>query len=175
MTKNNEQMHSMSLSVELDKSHSTATPLIIDGVDVSGCCQYMPRYMEDYDVDTLDYCGYYFKPCKDVDVKYCYFKQLKRKEQECENNKIAYQIELDIYNQECLNLQEELKEALDQLDQFKETNEGLLSIQYKLADNNKQLRQTLEEIREIIIKAQEENSLINISTILQKINEVIEK
>ena len=34
---------------------------------------------------------------------------------------------------------------------------------------------TLEEIREIIIKAQEENGLINISTILQKINEVIDE
>ena len=62
----------------------TGKQIIIDGVDVSGCCQYMPRYMEDYDIDTLDYCRYHFKPCKDVDVKYCYFKQLKRKEQECE-------------------------------------------------------------------------------------------
>ena len=61
--------------------------IIIDGVDVSGCCQYMPRYMEDYDIDTLDYCRYHFKPCKDVDVKYCYYKQLKRKEQECEELK----------------------------------------------------------------------------------------
>ena len=60
----------------------TDKQIIIDGVDVSGCCQYMPRYMEDYDIDTLDYCRYHFKPCKDVDVKYCYYKQLKRKEQE---------------------------------------------------------------------------------------------
>lgn len=62
----------------------TDKKIIIDGVDVSGCRQYMPRHMEDYDIDTLDYCRYHFKPCKDVDVKYCYFKQLKRKEQECE-------------------------------------------------------------------------------------------
>lgn len=62
----------------------TDKQIIIDGVDVSGCCQYMPRYMEDYDIDTLNYCRYHFKPCKDVDVKYCYYKQLKRKEQECE-------------------------------------------------------------------------------------------
>ena len=59
----------------------TNKEIIIDGVNVSGCCQYMPRYMEDYGIDTIDYCRYYFKPCKDVDVKYCYFKQLKRKEQ----------------------------------------------------------------------------------------------
>ena len=60
----------------------TNKQIIIDGIDVSGCCQYMPRYMEDYDIDTLDYCRYHFKPCKDVDVKYCYYKQLKRKEEE---------------------------------------------------------------------------------------------
>ena len=47
----------------------------------------MPRYMEDYDIEALDYCRHYFKPCKDVDIKYCYFKQLKRKEQECERLK----------------------------------------------------------------------------------------
>ena len=62
----------------------TKKQIIIDGVDVSGCYQYMPRYMEDYDIDTLDYCRYHFKPCKDVDVKYCYYKQLKRKEQKLE-------------------------------------------------------------------------------------------
>ena len=62
----------------------TDKEIIIDGVDVSGCCQYMPRHMEDYDIDTLDYCKYHFKPCKDVDVKYCYYKQLKQKERECQ-------------------------------------------------------------------------------------------
>lgn len=63
--------------------------IIVDGVDVSACYQYMPRYMEDYDIDTLNYCRYHFKPCKDVDVKYCYYKQLKRKEQEVNKYKQA--------------------------------------------------------------------------------------
>ena len=45
---------------------------------------------------------------------------LERKEQECENNKIAYQMELDIYNQECLNLQEELKTKEQKLEKIKE-------------------------------------------------------
>ena len=67
----------------------TDKQIILDAVDESGCCQYMPRYMEDYDIDTLDYCRQHFKPCKDVDVKYCYYKQLKRKEQECEELKKA--------------------------------------------------------------------------------------
>ena len=65
--------------------------IMIDGVDVSGCCQYMPRYMEDYDIDALDYCRYHFKPCKDVGVKYCYYKQLKRKEQQLKDFENEYE------------------------------------------------------------------------------------
>lgn len=75
----------------------TDKQIIIDGVNVSGCYQYMHRYMEDYDIDTLDYCRYHFRPCKDVDVKYCYYKQLKRKEQElrtiCKEFDIEYIID----------------------------------------------------------------------------------
>ena len=73
----------------------TGKQIIIDGVDVSGCCQYMPRHMEDYDIDTLDYCRYWFKPCKDVDTKYCYYKQLKLKEQECEELKHKVELIMD--------------------------------------------------------------------------------
>ena len=89
--------------------------IIIDGVDVSGCCQYMPRYMEDYDIDTLDYCRYHFKPCKDVDVKYCYFKQLKRKEQECEKLKEDIERWKSNFNGKV----SAIEELLQQLDQFK--------------------------------------------------------
>lgn len=45
--------------------------------------------------------------------------QLDKKEQECKNNEIAYQIELDIYNQECLELQQELKQVLSELETYK--------------------------------------------------------
>lgn len=89
--------------------------IIIDDVDVSGCCQYMPRYMEDYDIDTLDYCRHHFKPCKDVDVKYCYYKQLKREEQECEELKNT------ITNLE--NIRDKFSAKLDQL---KAKNEELI-------------------------------------------------
>lgn len=209
----------------------------------------------------------------------CYYKQLKRAEQECENNKIAYQMEVDIYNQECLNLQEELKakeqeckkllefnnslveehktigndlykeikeyrkklqakeqeceelkiyiesneqqvkevetlvmdndRLINELDQLKseneelkeqltilndedvvveitvkqfeeykklkETNEDLLSIQYKLADNNKQLRQTLAEIKELCQKHIKAEKIVTANDILQKISECEEK
>lgn len=62
-------------------------PIMIDDVDVSKCLRFVPRYMEDYDIDTLNYCGYHYKPCEKVDIKHCYFKQLARKTQECEELK----------------------------------------------------------------------------------------
>ena len=40
-------------------------------------------------------------------------------ERECKNNKIAHQMELDIYNQECLNLQEELKAKEQECEELK--------------------------------------------------------
>ena len=55
--------------------------IMIDDVDVSKCSRFVPRYMEDYDIDTLNYCGYHYKPCEKVDIKHCYFKQLARKTQ----------------------------------------------------------------------------------------------
>lgn len=45
--------------------------------------------------------------------------QLDKKEQECKNNEIAHKIELDIYNQECLDLQQELNQVLSELETYK--------------------------------------------------------
>ena len=72
-----------------------------------------------------------------------------------------------------------------ELEQLKETNESLLSIQYKLADSNTKLRQTLTEIKEIAEKHAprcndyancdyecEECHLSDLKQILQKISEV---
>ena len=95
----------------------TDKQIIIDGIDVSGCCQYMPRYMEDYDIDTLDYCRQNFKPCEDVDVKYCYYKQLKHKEQECERLKEDIERWKSNFNGKV----SAIEELLQQLDQLKKT------------------------------------------------------
>ena len=51
--------------------------------------------------------------------------------------------EIALMHDHILRLEEEIK-------QLKETNESLLSVQYKLADSNKKLRQCLTEIKEII-------------------------
>lgn len=59
------------------------------------------------------------KLCVEISEKMCYYKQLKRKEQECE----------------------ELKKAID----------GLLKIQYQLADSCNKYVQTLTKIKEIAL------------------------
>lgn len=99
--------------------------IMIDGVDVSGCCQYMPRYMEDYDIDTLDYCGYHFKPCKDVDVKYCYYKQLKRKEQECAKWKHQAELGSETTDRLAKELEEKEKELEEIRGELYVTEESL--------------------------------------------------
>ena len=93
--------------------------------------------------------------CNCANVASCYYKEYKRKEQECE----------------------ELKETFD----------GLFKVQYKLADNNKQLRQTLAEIKEIaesemdskefmavqcMLNGSVDNKNKVLKQIIQKINEV---
>ena len=112
----------------------TDKQIIIDGVDVSGCCQYMSRYMEDYDIDTLDYCRYHFKPCKDVDVKYCYYKQLKRKEQECEELQNKF-LELN-----CKAYSNSLE-----LDQLKAEKDGLKTMLKDLSYENQKFCYQIEE------------------------------
>ena len=196
--------------------------IIIDGCNVSGCCQYMPRYMEDYDIDTLDYCGYHFKPCKDVDVKYCYYKQLKRseaqceamfvshtdlekkykaKEQECERLSKGYAELTDIvspYMDDFTGYNEEfggfdlilcIKELLQQLDQLKAENDELKfqnkrldevathwhkSI-FKVERNERKLKQTLTEIKEIAqydVYTPHTDLCIKLNWVKKKISEV---
>ena len=116
----------------------TDKQIIIDGVDVSGCEYYNKddktcrEVNGNYDTDICE-----FDKCENSN---CYYKQLKRKEQECEK----------------------LKEAID----------GLLKIQYQLADSCTKYEQTLTEIKEIA----EDKIYIGfwdeqISGILQKIRE----
>ena len=106
--------------------------IIIDGADVSGC-EYWKGYCRI--ASLCDYPGHLCEVTPN-----CYYKQLKRKEQECE----------------------ELKEIL---------NEGCLH-NLTLMTEQRVLLQTLAEIKEIITTALEQNTLINLDKILQKINEV---
>ena len=167
----------------------TDKQIIIDGIDVSGCCQYMPRYMEDYDIDTLDYCRHHFKPCKDVDVKYCYYKQLKRKEQEC--NKLYIQLKADeeYHKEEENTLRKIIKNKEERnIELYKENNQlkGIIKKyeecnKYLVEENGKtytkleyKLLRTLTKIKELLLKTPTDSQMhcVNAkSVILQKISE----
>ena len=88
-------------------------------------------------------------------------KELQAKEQECEE--LAYE------NYELNELFDRLKAENDEL---KETFDGLFKVQYKLADNNKKLRQCLTEIKEIAKKRNYLDYNECLDDILQKISEV---
>ena len=136
--------------------------IIIDGVDVSGC-----GYI---DHDSC-YCDLFITNCAN-ETPNCYYKQLKRAEQTVE---------------ECHKYQAELEDKLEAKEQvcerLKETFDDLFKAQYKLADNNKKLRQCLTEIKEM---CKEEKGWVNCSDmkltetaqfaqqIFDKISEVIE-
>ena len=55
--------------------------IIIDGVDVAGCKNYISVYTEDTDVEINNCCTLTYTPCQ-FEKKNCYYKQLKRLEQE---------------------------------------------------------------------------------------------
>ena len=208
---------------------------IIDGIDVSGCLFY-------YDNGK---CSAILgdDACKDWhNCSYKLQKQLKRKEQECEELKdellttkcmvttqgmqygrlheqlVQLKEQLEAYKMEAeegyeINAElkaknEELKKTCDilalkqkrdfsdyqfqnnelkqQLVQLKAENERLqeerekaktYNLEYgqlliKATNNNNKLKQTLAEIKEIMTTALEQNTLINLDKILQKINEV---
>ena len=61
----------------------TDKQIIIDGIDVSGCIYYQYNMC----TATKDDYGDCSLCCQDYDMNDCYYKQLKRKEQECEELK----------------------------------------------------------------------------------------
>lgn len=60
--------------------------IIIHGVDVSRCMFFNEEYEED-DIQIKNFCEWQFVPCQEFDCAKCYFKNWKRKEQECEKLK----------------------------------------------------------------------------------------
>lgn len=94
--------------------------IIIDGVDVAWCAR-----LQD-DKISCDLGG----ECNGWEN--CYYKQLKRLEQEnkelktqIKNNEAAHQAELSIYNMECGNLLEENKSLIEENEKLKKSNHNL--------------------------------------------------
>ena len=69
----------------------TDKQIIIDGCDVSECLFYQSNFEEDYDVKIKHFCSNWHNSCESANNSNCYFKQLARKTQECEELKKANQ------------------------------------------------------------------------------------
>ena len=86
----------------------TDKQIIIDGVDVAGCEDYGYRGKARY------WCHNYDEPC--TDYPNCYYKQLKRKEQECEELKHEVELMMDCASckvDECKQTLTEIKEIAE--------------------------------------------------------------
>ena len=166
----------------------TDKQIIIDGVDVSGCLHYSDRdgYCEACK-DDID--GYSFTKCSSEDN--CYYKQLKRKEQECEfsNLKIIQlqetlsQYETDLSTKDCIveTCKAQYKELKAENDELKKRVKGEIHLGNKYKEDfveqfneAEKLKQTLQEIKEIAENRSNYPCGKCIKTeILQKISEVI--
>ena len=98
--------------------------IIIDGVNVAGCEDYGYRGKAGY------WCHNYDEPC--TDYSNCYYKQLKRKEQECEE------------------LKEEIDDLKEIIQRHDNDNNALLSeFENDLVDYYRRYKECLAEIKEI--------------------------
>lgn len=120
----------------------TEKQIIINGVDVSGC----KLFRNGICVSPINSkC----KLCVEISKKMCYYKQLKGKEQECEELRtdikdIANLLDLDTGEEYNFgNIELEIKELKQQLDQLKAENEKLeqtlIEIK-KICENNDELQ-----------------------------------
>lgn len=121
--------------------------IMIDGVDVSGCLFYQSNFEEDYDVIIKHFCSNWYNSCESSNNSNCYFKQLARKTQECEELKRKVELMKD-----CPDCKvDEYKKALDEIEKV------CLEDTYTFADGTQIRYDALDEILTIINKAKEGN------------------
>lgn len=115
--------------------------IMVDGIDVSECQNYNSKNKK----CRIPFWVYHIKftGCRCSEVENCYYKQLKRKEQEINELKNDY-AELE---KEC----EELKTQLKQVKYLYEVQDEKLIDE--LATENKQYKQALDEIEKLIKEA----------------------
>lgn len=150
----------------------TDKQIIIDGVDVSKCI-YLQQEDDEYTCGAEE-CNGAITACRACDN--CYYKQLKRKEQECERTKER----LESFQKDYSKLYQvvENKGYIKQLDQLKAENKQLKEENFNFEEIVKlcrceQYKQTLTEIKEIAEKQCVSGvNCIDMKQILQKISEV---
>ena len=134
--------------------------IIIDGIDVSGCVYYADGKCTNSHMIQSN--------CKNVAV--CYYKEYKRKEQECEELRKANDEKNELLaklgcptiataRRKVFCLQEQLDQLKAENDELKEEKQGLIkdweekkNLAYEIACKNEKLKQTLTEIKEIANK-----------------------
>lgn len=166
-------------------------PIMIDGVNVGKCIFYQANFEEDFDVKIKHFCSNWHNSCESVNNNNCYFKQLKRKTQECEELKKDIERWKSNFNgkvsaieellQQLDQLKEELQKYQDWFDEFKlmfryddrepDNNSELYSCLESVVDENKKLKQTLTEIKKI---ADLSIAHFDIDYLKQAINEILQ-
>ena len=112
----------------------TDKQIIINGVDVSECSYYQHNMC----TATKDDYGDCSLCCQDYDMNDCYYKQLKRKEQECEKYSKALEYFLDETGIECLDEEQAIRTFTSCGISFR-----------KMQQVNNKYKQALEEIKDI--------------------------
>ena len=160
----------------------TDKQIIINGVNVDECKHYEDHTLYDCNETCEMNGGIVCTKCEDNSN--CYYKQLKRKEQECEELKDKYKW-YDHYKEQALYNKNLCNEKSEQLDQLKGENVGALKqLEFVRTLNTVQeveirnLKQTLTEIKEIAETISQPmgtgkscNRVILANQILQKISE----
>ena len=123
--------------------------IIIHGVDVSECLFYQSNFEEDYDVKIKHFCSNWHNSCESANNSNCYFKQLARKTQECE----------------------ELKEKYKWYDHYKDSALLNKKLCDKASDERARYRKALEEIEEFI----EEEDWSILDYVFKRIKDIISK
>lgn len=119
----------------------TDKQIIIDGVDIKDCKR---RIGKD------SFCRYYKRPCAENNYN-CIWKKYLRKEQELQEAMDNY-VQLDLQRVKEYNELVDLYKAKEQeCEELKEAMDGLLKIQYQLADSCNKYVQTLTKIKEIAL------------------------
>lgn len=110
---------------------------IIDGCDVSGCSFFDIHYLEDEDVEIKNFCRIVHCDCDSYPN--CYYKQLKRKEQECE----------ELYNQKMKLIDKSIEQKckIRELIDENATKKVIYKVNGKCA---KTVANKVEEIRKIV-------------------------
>lgn len=138
----------------IEKEVTMTNKIMVDGIDVNGCIFYMPNYKED---DTkIEYFCLITQKEHSCDKQPCYYKQLKRKEQECEElKKENLKLQKEVNDINVIFMREHIWELKAENDNCKKRlnklyvfNKKIIDKNFKIACQSTKRKQALDEIEE---------------------------